>query len=120
MTTAFRGNSDYPQNLVLASHEKAGIQREVSTYAVAYVDAFVIMSQCSLLELVPTMQTSNNAGANSLAGIFTDEIFEKIQQEIDNVLFICNFNYVRNGKTFNQNDILPSIPSHNSQNFRNL
>lgn len=35
-------------------------------------------------------------------------------------MFICNFNYARNGKTFNQHEQLPQIPSFNNQNYRNL
>ena len=120
MVTAFRGNNDYPQNLTLAPHEKAEVEREVQVYSTCYIDAFVIFKQCSLLEQVPTMQQTNVQGTDSLAGIFTDEIFEKIQKEIDIVLFICHFNYVRNGRTFNQQDSPPQIPSHSPMIFRNL
>lgn len=65
-----------------------------------YIDAFVVASQCGLLEHAPTPLEPKDGRASGPAGVFTDEVFDKLQKETDKAIFICYQNYNANGASF--------------------
>ena len=51
---------------------------DVKNYAVMYIDAFVVTSQCSLLEHVPTPLDLFDGRVLGSAGVFTNDVFDKL------------------------------------------
>lgn len=116
-----RGNPDYPsQHLVMTQEEKAALQADVRLYAQNYIDAYVVAAQCGLLESTPPAVAANEARAPSPAGVFTDELFAKLQAETDLVIFICYDTYLRNDKAFTGADPKPMYGIEKVTSYRNL
>lgn len=115
-----RGSQDYPQGgLALTQQERANLQRDVQHYATLYVDAYVVATQCSLLEGVPAALTAADGKVAQPAGVFTDETFARLQQETDGAIFVCHDNYTRNGGFGLQFEI-PQVPGAKPTNYRSL
>ena len=96
------------------------MSEDVKNYAVMYIDAFVVASQCSLLEHAPTPLEPKDGRASGSAGVFTDDVFDKLQKETDKAIFICYQNYSQNGASFVLQQESAGIPGLKKPNYRSL
>lgn len=85
-----------------------------------YIDAFVVASQCSLLENAPTPLEPKDGRVSGPAGVFTNEVFEKLQKETDKAIFICYQNYIHNNCSFVLEQEYSGIPGLKKPNYRSL
>ena len=115
-----RGNQDYPASqLTLSEQERAAIQDDARLYAQSYMDAYVVSAQCGLLETTPFALAAGEANPTP-AGVFTDEIFARLQTETDLVIFICYDAYLRNQMTFGGADPKPLAGIEKVTSYRQL